>query len=247
MEKSRGFIIAITNPKGGAGKSTTGQNIACAFVDLGYRVAILDADSKQVSIYSWAERRKLYASETGANPTNPSVRIVAGDFSDTIKEAAAANDIVIIDVAGRRSKELTGALMQCDLVLYPNAPTIKDIEIAPKFIEELDMTEMVGLEHRKAYGFLTRVGSKTQKGKKRAQQGREFFKRDDIKDKIIGLSERIDSNEVFNDADEEGLGVVEIKDKSAAARSARAQIQLLTDKIIKLLEEIGDYYDRKNQ
>ena len=239
MQENRGYIIAVTNSKGGAGKSTACQNIACEFVHQGYKVAILDADHNQESISEWGIRREFHSEQTGVDPLNPAVRLVSGDIRHSIQEAALANDIVIIDVAGRRSKELSSSLYVSDLILIPAAPTIKDLEVIPLLVEELEMTEIGSLEHRKAYGFLNKVGSTTSKGKKRQQLALKLFQEYAEDGMISGLFEPISTHDVFIDADEEGVGITELDDNSAGARKARAQTQLLTAKLTELLANIG--------
>ena len=51
-------IIAVAGRKGGIGKSTIAGNLAAELMDMGWRVAVLDADP-QHSIAAWAAQGKI--------------------------------------------------------------------------------------------------------------------------------------------------------------------------------------------
>ena len=51
------MIIAVTNLKGGVGKSTVARNLAVYFTEKGAKVCIVDTDLQQRTTCDWIERR----------------------------------------------------------------------------------------------------------------------------------------------------------------------------------------------
>ena len=49
-------IIAVTNQKGGVGKTTTCINLAGALIEVGRKVSVADMNNEQRSAYKWANR-----------------------------------------------------------------------------------------------------------------------------------------------------------------------------------------------
>lgn len=93
-------IIAVTNDKGGVGKTTTSQNLAMGLTLKGFKVLVIDADSQRYASFSngWSERREkvekqrtlfdalcsvsnlpVYKSERGVYYTPSSERMVGID------------------------------------------------------------------------------------------------------------------------------------------------------------------------
>jgi chromosome partitioning protein len=55
LEGHRTYVVI--NQKGGAGKTTTAAELACAWVAMGYTVRIIDADAQDASLSSWLRPR----------------------------------------------------------------------------------------------------------------------------------------------------------------------------------------------
>ncbi len=49
-------VVAVTNKKGGVGKTTTCVNLAGALLEMGYRVSVGDMNKEQQSAFKWANR-----------------------------------------------------------------------------------------------------------------------------------------------------------------------------------------------
>ena len=54
-------IIVVGNEKGGSGKSTVAMHIVVALLRSGYRVAAIDLDHRQQSLFRYLENRRAYA------------------------------------------------------------------------------------------------------------------------------------------------------------------------------------------
>mgnify|MGYP000934462552 CR=1 FL=1 len=229
-------VIAVTSQKGGPGKSTIAQNLACEYARKGHRVVLLDADAQR-SCDEWANRRFHYQEKTGADTDNPVVKSVSGRLSQTIRDERLRYHAVIVDVAGRTSAELATALQEADVVLVPTAPTIKDTETTDKLIDILEDTSHLAPPHRLCLAVLNKVTSQKSE-MKRAQEARSLFSNPNVANRINVLSNRVEYLPgPFNDADEWGLGVVELNDKRAKHRNAAAQIQLLAAELLKKLQQ----------
>lgn len=122
------MITIVGCNKGGAGKTTTAINIAVGLALKGFDVCLVDAD-KQRSTSRWIAERE----EAEITPTITLVEKL-DNISQTLKSLNGKFDHVIVDVAGRNSRELiTGA-------------TVADTIIAPHQCSQLDLDTMLELQ-----------------------------------------------------------------------------------------------------
>ncbi len=107
-------IIATSINKGGVGKTTTTKNIACAAVQAGLSVLVLDMDTQQ-NATNWGRRR-----EKQDKPL-PLVRFTTEqDLPTELERAAKAGcDLVVIDTPPGRSSEAMAAVEVADLIIVP--------------------------------------------------------------------------------------------------------------------------------
>ena len=117
-------VVAFASDKGGMGKSTAILNLACAAVERGFEVAVLDLDP-QASVGRWARMRKK-----AGLPSRPlAENCVPIDVEDRLSELRAAGaDLVFLDTAGRDNNAITTAIGVADAVLVPCHPT--DLELS---------------------------------------------------------------------------------------------------------------------
>jgi chromosome partitioning protein len=125
-------VIALASAKGGVGKSTLTVNLACAMLEEGLAVTVLDIDP-QGSAVLWDELR----TKTAGGPILPTVKASSvGTLEDELRRLAREGmDYVVIDMPGWSSDLLNDVLRSCDLVLVPSRASIIDIAPASATIE----------------------------------------------------------------------------------------------------------------
>lgn len=97
--------IVFANEKGGTGKSTTAVHVAIALASRGSRVACLDLDTRQRTLFRYLEnRRDTIARRTIAIP-QPHFEVFTGDtiaqLEAQIAEMSANVDFMVFDTPGR--------------------------------------------------------------------------------------------------------------------------------------------------
>lgn len=115
-------VIAVTNRKGGVGKTSLSGNLAVELIALGHSVAAFDADP-QGSLLAWS---KLGGGVLG-QITQP---IDAGNvrsFKKVIEEAKKQYDRIIIDCPPSFTEAALAAMALADVVLIPVLPSPLDI------------------------------------------------------------------------------------------------------------------------
>lgn len=129
-------IITLATSKGGAGKSTLSRNLAAHWINVGMRVAIVDADP-QGSIINrpYNQDGPLSKLQVFAEPEE--------SVSSLIEEIKKNYDFVIVDTGGFRNRTTVRALIATDLALIPLKPSADDVAGALEthnLINELNKT-----------------------------------------------------------------------------------------------------------
>ncbi len=207
------MIVAFAGQKGGAGKSTTAICMACAFVDEGRNVLLVDADPQRTSS-TWA------AVATEAGHQTPTVISMGGTMhrDGQLAKVAAPFDVTLIDCPPRHDAIQRSALMVADVVLLPCGPTAADAWALASTVELLEEARTVR-PHLKAAVLLTRVQAHTSIGKGArevlAETGLPIFEGQ--------LGYRV----AFQEALAAGLGVTTYAPKDAASDELRAVMREL--------------------
>jgi chromosome partitioning protein len=128
-------IITFATSKGGAGKSTLARNFAAHWINIGMKVAIIDADPQGSIIGRHDPEGPLKQLTVIAEPEES----VAGAIED-IKNSF---DFVLVDTGGFRNRTTVRALVNTDLAIIPLKPSADDVAGAletHQLINELNKT-----------------------------------------------------------------------------------------------------------
>lgn len=109
-------MIAITNLKGGTGKTTSSMLLAEAFYRLGQKVIVFDADP-QASASIWAAD----AAQEGAGPLH--FDVVPANVQSIKAGRADADAIVIVDCPPGMPTVIEAAINAADVILIPVSPS----------------------------------------------------------------------------------------------------------------------------
>lgn len=116
------MITIIGCNKGGAGKTTTAINLAVALAQRGADICLVDADPQRSAARWHAERE--------ANDIQPAITLIEkrDNITSTLKTLGEKFDHVIVDVAGRNSRELITGAVAADLIVAPHQCSQLDLD-----------------------------------------------------------------------------------------------------------------------
>lgn len=119
------IIIAISQGKGGATKTTTSVNLAGALNELGLVTSLLDWDTEKPDAVKWMQDGKYI---------NWIKLIDKDDPISHIEKAKLQNDIIIFDTPPNYEKNAFKAIMASDYVIIPTSVNYLDQENAKSAI-----------------------------------------------------------------------------------------------------------------
>lgn len=197
-----GHIVTFAQQKGGAGKTTLALNIACAALESGLSVAILDADP-QGSLGQWFMQRR-----GRGDPHLTFGTASAWGVSYECEKLAKDHGLVVVDTPPKVDADLRPALRVSDLAVVPVATSHLDLWATESV---LDLARREGCD---ALVVLNRVPP-------RARLVDEVAKA--VGDLAAVRAETMIGNRVaFADATGHGLSVLESDRRSKAAADVRA-------------------------
>lgn len=126
-----GTIAICGSNKGGCGKTTTTTNIAVALAKMGHDVCLVDADPQR-SASRWYEER-----ETGK--LEPAITLIEkkDNIALTLRTLGGKFDFVIVDVAGRNSRELITGATVADMIIAPHQCSQLDLDTLAEMQEQV--------------------------------------------------------------------------------------------------------------
>jgi chromosome partitioning protein len=115
-----GMIITVATMKGGSGKSTLASCLAVYWHLRGRKPSLIDADPQRSIMRLVARERAL----GGVNVIEDATE----DASNTARQLAGGDGLVIIDTPGFRSKTTLDCLAAADFLLIPVKPSPFDVD-----------------------------------------------------------------------------------------------------------------------
>lgn len=124
------MIVLVGANKGGCGKSTTVINLAVAFAKDGKDVLIIDAD-RQSTASHWSSDRE-------ENGIHPFIQVLQkyDNLQPTLKELKNKYEVILVDVAGRNSREMLSAMLVADLMICPLQCSQPDLDTLNELKEQ---------------------------------------------------------------------------------------------------------------
>lgn len=208
------MMVLIGSQKGGCGKSTTAVNICAYLAKNGHDIVLVDAD-RQCTAANWAMDRS-------GKKDLPVVNCVQKyeNIRETLLDLDKRYEYVIVDAAGRDSRELRTGMTAANILLVPFRPSQPDLDTLPNLQQIITQAKDLNPD-LKVYGLITMAP--TNPVVQEAEEAREYLQ--DYPE-IQLLNTIIRDRKIYRDAQSEGLGVVEMDNPKA------------TEEITSLMKEI---------
>lgn len=213
-------IIAISNLKGGVGKSTLAQNVAVCLAQKGIPVCIADTDTEQKTSSKWASLR------TTADLSVPVYGINPDKVSQEILALKGKYEIVIVDGTPALTELTTRIIILSDIVIVPILPGGGDIWALENFLERYQEAKVT----KESYGGRVEVAVMVNRYSDRTTLDREVLNA--INDFGVRVFNTKLSNRVsYREATISGTGVIEMRDEKA-----KQEIEELTNEILSMMK-----------
>lgn len=217
------MIVVVASEKGGTGKTTIATNLAIMRSRDRFDVLLIDADT-QGSSQDFAAVR----SQECHQPEIVCSSIFGRGITSELRKLTSRFDTIIVDVGGRDSVTMRGALLMADFVLVPFLPSQLDVWSVEKM--DILIGEVLSFnEGLQAFAFLNKVDSNPKMGL--TPEAANFAK--DFKNLRL-LDVKIAYRVAYRRAVAEGMSVTEIEKKD---KKANEEIYNLYSEVFKNAKE----------
>jgi chromosome partitioning protein len=199
------MIILIGSNKGGCGKSTTVINLAIAFAKDKKEVLILDAD-RQSTASRWSGDREYYK-------VQPYIQVLQkyDNLQSSLNQLKEKYDVILVDVAGRNSREMLSSMLACDLLICPLQCSQPDLdtlsELKNQVLQAGDFNPKL-----KTYIYQTMASTNLKVKDKERSDFREYISQFDTFNVFNSINY---FRKVYKDAISEGKSVLELNNGEA--------------------------------
>jgi len=213
------MVIAVTNLKGGVGKTTVTTNLAVSFTQLGKDVCIVDTDLGQQSSMEWSGNR------SEERVRIPVFGVSIKQLNKEVADLAKRFDIVLIDGTPQLSELADRTILASDLLVIPLTPSIYDFRGFENFLQRFEQVK--GLKEAsgsvvQAFILLNRVVPNTKVSKDIEEAVKEY--------EVEVLKTKLANRIAYVDTATDGTGVLEYKDPKA-----KAEMKSLTEELMKYI------------
>ncbi|MEQ1745686.1 MAG: AAA family ATPase [Saprospiraceae bacterium] len=199
------MIIAVTNLKGGVGKSTIARNLAAYFIRQGIKTCIIDTDLEQRTTCDWQERRD--ESEVRI-PVFPMTTVQALP-KDVETHESDGYHMIIIDGVPQMDQVATRTMLISDILLVPITPSIDDLKSFERFLRRFEEVK-IHREDIPTFLVLNKFGGRSNEDKE-VRTALKLFSENGIKPLKSTLGDRV----AHRRASKYGLTAFEWEDERA--------------------------------
>lgn len=219
------MIVLVGNQKGGCGKSTTAVNMSAFLAVRNTDVMLVDAD-RQSTATNWVADRN----ETSLPIVNSVQKY--DNIRSSLLDLGKRYEVVIVDAAGRDSRELRTGMLAADVLLMPFRPSQPDLDTLPKMCEIVLQAKDLNPD-LKAFALITMAP--TNPVVNEIEETRELFS---DHPEVELLSCAIFDRKVYRDAMSEGRGVVEMNNPKASSEFQSLANEVLIRSNMGILEAV---------
>ncbi len=224
MNKPEAKIIAVSNQKGGAGKSTVTTNLAVELAHRGYEVLVIDSDAAQQSTMVWSARREQ-VNESGELPFVQVTHLPAKNLRN-VHRLRDKYEYILIDGGARITEEAHAAVAVADYLIVPVRTSELDVESTVQFLKIVSL----GLKRNdslKVSILINGINEHSVLGQTVLEQLEQW---EDFK----LLKTRFGQYQAFQDAVSSGMGVVELGTRTAVKPGS--QVRALCTEIMEMIK-----------
>jgi chromosome partitioning protein len=146
-----GFVISVSQSKGGSGKTTTAVNTCGALKEKGYKVILADMDKDKPDAINWARQ---------SSNIDFVIELFDEKPMDKLEELRRKYDFVVLDTPPNYMPAAFKAIMLSDFVILP---------CSPSFLDQNNLTDAVSIPRMAQKPFKI-LGCKVQSRHKLSQQ-----------------------------------------------------------------------------
>ncbi|ELC6383382.1 TPA: AAA family ATPase [Enterobacter kobei] len=201
------MITVVGGNKGGSGKTTTASNLAIALAHEGHDVCLLNGDLQRTAAKHHAEREA-----SGVEPTFTLIEKF-DNLTQTLRALDEKYDHVIVDVAGRNSREFITSGVVAHQIIAPLQCSQPDLDTLTELAQQIEAMRDLNPE-LKVYCLQSMA---TTNPVLRGNERKEFLEYLEEFPTIETLQTVICFRKVYRDCMSNGTGVVETNNEAAKA------------------------------
>ncbi|MBF4154949.1 AAA family ATPase [Enterobacter hormaechei] len=199
------MITVVGGNKGGSGKTTTASNLAIALAHEGQDVCLLNGDLQRTAAKHHAEREA-----SGIEPTFTLIEKF-DNLTQTLRALDEKYDHVIVDVAGRNSREFITSGVVAHQIIAPLQCSQPDLDTLTELAQQIEAMRDLNPE-LKVYCLQSMA---TTNPVLRGNERKEFLEYLEEFPTIETLQTVICFRKVYRDCMSNGTGVVETNNEAA--------------------------------